>query len=557
MSKIAAVRDGPRLRLQQANSTRVPPVQASETPATQVAEPAPAVAARDWSSVGERLLSWRMLPAVVLILLTAVGIALRLAVVDEAILADELSTYWIISTNGLGGVVSTVNTDAEITPPLFFVASWLATQVDLTPELARVPSLVAGAASIPVIYMVGLRTVGRPAGLVAAAITALSPFMIYYSAEARGYALMMLMLMLSTLAMLVAVDTRRARWWVVYAVSSCAAVYTHYTCVFALAAQFLWLLWAHPEARKPALIANIGAAVAFLPWLSGLRNDLDSPTTEILSALTPFDWHNVGLSLSHMAVGYPYSILSLEELPGVPALVLFSLAVLVAIVGVAATALREGGRTGFAWVDARMVLVVALALSVPAGEAIVSAIGTNIFGGRNLAAGWPAFALVLAALLIAAGPRLRYVAVALAMGCFVLAAGGMLDERNQRPNYEAAANFINREGGPSGVVIDGAVLSPGPYSPLEVALGRSQNVFRFAAPFQRDHPFGVFDRVMPEPQVFDRAVAAAGGGPIFVVWVRNRRGPQTSLFPPNYRLADSHIYRGNAELTVQVWADRG
>ena len=33
-----------------------------------------------------------------------------------------------------------------------------------------------------------------------------------------------------------------------------------------------------------------------------------------------------------------------------------------------------------------LVLVVVLALSVPVGEALVSAVGTNLFGGRNLVA---------------------------------------------------------------------------------------------------------------------------------------------------------------------------
>ena len=89
--------------------------------------------------------------------------------------------------------------------------------------------------------------------------------------------------------MLLAVDGRRRSAWVLYAAASAGAVYTHYTSVFVLAAQLLWLLWAHPEARKPALLANAAAAAAYLPWLGGFRNDLESPTTKILSALQPFD----------------------------------------------------------------------------------------------------------------------------------------------------------------------------------------------------------------------------------------------------------------------------
>ena len=174
--------------------------------------------------------------------------------------------------------------------------------------MLRAPSFLAGVAAIPLVYLVGARTVGRTAALVAAAITALSPFMIYYSTEARGYELMVALALLSTLAMLVAIDDRRARWWALYAASSCAAVYTHYTAVFVLAAQLIWLLWARPEARRPALLANLGAALAFLPWITGLIADLNSPTTKILGALEPFDLDSVRIVLEHWSMGYPSPI---------------------------------------------------------------------------------------------------------------------------------------------------------------------------------------------------------------------------------------------------------
>ena len=64
--------------------------------------------------------------------------------------------------------------------------------------------------------------------------------MIFYSAEARGYGILMALALLSTWSLLVAVDDGRRRWWVVYGLSVCLAAYTHYTAVFVLAAQFGW-----------------------------------------------------------------------------------------------------------------------------------------------------------------------------------------------------------------------------------------------------------------------------------------------------------------------------
>ena len=135
---------------------------------------------------------------------------------------------------------------AEITPPLYFLASWLTTRVSHARAWLRLPSLIAGAITIPLVYLLGNRLLGRATALVATALTALSPFMIYYSAEARSYALMMALVLGSTLSMLLAVDTAGHVGGSLYAACSCAAFFTHYTSAFVLAAQFVWLLWAHP-----------------------------------------------------------------------------------------------------------------------------------------------------------------------------------------------------------------------------------------------------------------------------------------------------------------------
>lgn len=509
----------------------------------------------------------RATPLLIVAALTVLGVAVRIAVAHQPLFADELSTYWIVTTHGLSGVVSTVHTDAEITPPLSFVLTWLTSRIGHAPELVRAPSLIAGTLSIPLVYLLGRRTVGRPAALVATALTAFSPFMIYYSAEARAYGLIMAFVLVSTLAMLVAVDTRRRRWWVVYAAASCAAVYTHYTCVFALAAQLLWLLWAHPEARRPAILANAGAVVGFLPWTTGLIADFTSPTSEILSALSPFTPHDIRLTLEHWAIGYPYVwVARLPEMPGTPALVLLGLAVILAVAAIAARLVRDAPRHTRIAVERRLVLVVAILLAAPVGEAIVSAVGTNLFGVRNLAASWPALALVLAALMVGAGPRLRAAATAMAVVAFALAAAKMLNDSYARPDYRAAAQFVDARARPGDVVVDAtAVLSPGPLSALDVALQRPHRIERAAAPAERDHPFGFFDPIVPLGQAISRAVTAAGGHRVFLVGtvfprritgLEARTRPLRAAFPARYRRVAARRYPGMATTAVEVYAEQ-
>ncbi len=522
--------------------------------------------ARRGSTLAERLGGSPALPALVVVVLTLLGSALRLTIAQQSLFADELSTYWIVSTNGLGGVVSTVHTDAEITPPLYFVMGWLTTRIDLTPELLRAPSLVAGAAAIPLTYVLGLRTVGRWAGLVAAALTTLSPFMVFYSTEARGYECAVVFVLLSTLAMLAGVGDGRARWWVAYAACSSAAVYTHYTTVFVLAAQLLWLMWAHPQARRAALLANAGAVVTFLPWLSGLIRDFNSPTTDILNALDVLDLHTVRIVFEHWSVGYPLPRAGLQELPGGPALVLLALAVGLAIAGVAITRSRGDYPGWLTQVDRRLVLVLALALGAPLGTALFSAVGTNLIAVRHLAASWPAFALLLAALLVAGPGRLRLAAAGLAVAAFGFGAVKMLEPRYQRPDYDAAAGFIERSAPPGSVVIDGSTLSPAPLTAIDVALDRPLYVFHIGRYRVQYDPFKLLAGPPSTAKVTGRAVAAAGGQRMFVVssedFAGNPPGQDEltrqviAALPSGYRRVEARTYQGLLKLGVFVYAAR-
>jgi mannosyltransferase len=497
--------------------------------------------------------------------LTAVGLGLRLALLGQSLFADELSTWWIVSTHGLGGVVSTVHSDAEITPPLYFVLAWLTTRLDLTPELLRLPSLVAGVATVPLTYLLGARTVGRPVGLVGATLVALSPFMLFYSTEARGYALAVALVLCSTLALLAAVESGRGRWWVLYVVCSCAAVLTHYTTVFALAAQLAWALWAHPKARRPALMANAAAAVGFLPWITGLINDFESPTTDIVNAIDVLTLHSARVTLEHWTVGHPLVLANapLRALPGRLALVLLAFGLATAVAG----ALRAWRRSPPLRLDDRLALVVALALGAPAGVLVVSVVGTNLVSVRHLAASWPALSLVAGALIVAAGPRVRIAAGALVIACFAIGAVKMLEPRFQRPDYQAVGRAIDREARPGDVVIDGTSYSPAPISPLDAALHRGHKPVHLGIGRVQFDPFRILAGPPPPGPATRRALAASPRGRVFVVsseTILARSAPPRNelteqvlaAIPSRYRRVELRRYPGILRLALLVYAPR-
>lgn len=507
--------------------------------------------------------------------MTVVGAVLRVIVAHQSVFADELSTYWISTTHSFGGVLSLLYGSgpikhAEITPPLSFLASWLSTRLGATAELLRAPELLAGTATIPLIYAVGRRSVRPCAALLAAAVTALSPFMIYYSAEARAYGLMMFLVLCATLSMLLALDTGRARYWVLYGVFSAAAFYTHYTSAFVLAAALVWLLWSEPAARRPALLANIGAALLVVPWIPGLIADLDSPTITILSALSPFTASAVKVDLEHWALGYPYAVAGgLQILPGVAALVLLGVVAILSAGGLLVAAGRVGWRSPVRAVhrvvgrespDRRIRLLAAMMVATPVGESIGSAVGTHIIGVRDLGASWPFLALCAAALVTAGGRRLGAVAAALTVIAFALGALKMFDSRFERPAYQAAADYVAQHAAGRDAVVD-ITPTPGPLTGLDVTLHRRIPVFRAVQPAERDHPFGVFDAIVPLDVGVGQAVAAARGGRVFVVTAagpgrsyRSQVHDITAAFPPGYRLVTLRVWERLEQILVAVYA---
>lgn len=496
-------------------------------------------------------------PGLAVLALTAIGLVIRVLVARESLFADELSTYWIVATHGLHQVLALIYgtasvKHAEITPPLYFVASWLTVQLGHTPLLLRLPSLLAGTLTIPVIYLLGLRTVGRRPALAAAALTVVSPFMVYYATEARAYAVMMLLVSGSTLALLLALDTGRRRWWVLYALCAALAFWTHNTCLFVLGAQLVWVLWAHPEARRAALLASLGAVVLVVPWLPGFINELQSPTLTILSDLSPFSPSAVWEAVTHWMIGYPYGGLArLTQIPGTPALVLIGAAALLAGAGALHRFLAERPalpRMSTLARDDRLVLLVILLLVTPVAEGLVSAVSTHIFGLRNLAASWPALALLFSVLVLGAGPRAGLLAAALVTIALGIGSAVMIGGRYGRPQYQAAAGFVAAKARPGDVIIDETGdLSPGPLTGLDVALARRLEIVRARAPQERQHPFTLRDPYQSVAGAIALATARVKpGGRIFVVGGSFRAPTLAANAPapgPGARVASAYLRR--------------
>ncbi len=135
-------------------------------------------------------------------------------------------------------------------------------------------SALCGVLTVAVAMALGRRSGGWRAAWAAGGFAAGHPLLVYYSQEARMYALLGLVASLTLWAMVLLVESR-ARWAVVLLTGSIAlGLYTQYTYVLALLALDLafagWWLWHRRGDWKLAsqwLLAHLLAGGMFLPWL--------------------------------------------------------------------------------------------------------------------------------------------------------------------------------------------------------------------------------------------------------------------------------------------------
>ena len=449
--------------------------------------------------------------------LTVVGFALRLARYQQTILGDESSTLYLVMGNSLSEVMDSVSSDAEISPPLYFILAWLTTQLGSAPELVRLPSLIAGTVSIPLVYLVGARAVSRPAGLIAAAVMTLSPFMIFYSADGRGYAVAIALLLGSTLAMLAGARDGRTRWWVLYGLLSLLAMYTHYTSAFVLLAQLAWLFWAYPDARRPALLANAGAAVLFLPWVPSLLDDMGSPTIEVLSALQGDGFGVKRQAVTAWAVGYPFK--TPDQFPGVfPAVLATAGFLIAAATGLvrhlrtrAAARAEPDGKGPLPLVSEGMALVFALAVATGLFEVLILFLtGNDLLGARNLVTSSAGLALFIGAVLASAGRIWGSIANVLVIGSFAIGAQMTLETENELTDFKSAAAYIDAEAGPDDVIVDllSPRLTPVPLTPLDAYLPQTRPEYRPLLP-EGEPPFLPLTPIPPSASLLRQAVREA------------------------------------------------
>ncbi len=332
---------------------------------------------------------------------------------------------------------------SESAPPLYYALAWLWTQLTGTGEVGlRSLSALAGVATVPVAYLLGAELRGRRAGLTAAALVAVNPMLLWYSQEARGYALLVLLTALAALYFFRALRGTSRRDLALWGVFSALALATHYFAIFPVAFEAAWLLWR----RRGAALAGVGIVA-----VAGL-------------ALTPLLVHQMSLghaewigdrSLGHrlweagvtLVVGETGDIVARPETVQQAVLPLLALLAALALLTLRGErAERRAGGTMLALAAATVLVPLGLALAVPGKDYVLA---------RNLI---PALVPLLVAVAIGmslsrarrTGTVLAAVLVVYSLGFSVWAS---FSPSVQRPDWRAVADRIGEPAAPRAIVL--------------------------------------------------------------------------------------------------------
>jgi mannosyltransferase len=202
---------------------------------------------------------------------------------DEGIAIDSMR-------HGFGAMFDSI-AHTEGNPPFYFVLGWGWTRIFGDSEAGiRSLSALFGLATVPVVFAIGRRLATPRVALVAAALVATNPLLVWFSQEARPYALVVLLSSLSVLLLLRVLERPTTRGLAGWAVVCALTLATHYFAGLLVAIESAWLLARVRPLRLPAAaVGAVALAVAALaPLIAEQRSIQDFSFVQGESLLTRF-----------------------------------------------------------------------------------------------------------------------------------------------------------------------------------------------------------------------------------------------------------------------------
>jgi mannosyltransferase len=233
---------------------------------------------------------------VFLLIIVLLGAALRFyGIGHQGIWYDESYTFSLVHLH-LGVMLDRIP-HSESTPPLYYCCVWVWARIfGFGAAGVRTFSALCGTLTIPVAYATARKLLhGRRPALIAAALTACNPLLIWYSQEARSYEFLVLTSACTLMTFAYARERPRPLALALWAFACCCAVTTHYYAILLVVPEAAWLIYEHRYRRHVYAAIGVIAIIclALLPLIhaqdSNHMNDwiARSPLGERLTQVIP------------------------------------------------------------------------------------------------------------------------------------------------------------------------------------------------------------------------------------------------------------------------------
>jgi mannosyltransferase len=390
-----------------------------------------------------------------IVLLVALG--LRLFHLPDRVLWFDEANSMLIARAGPAEIIDAVRDDTH--SPFYYLILHYWQSVVGGETGARLLSVLAGVATVAVVYSLGCALVGRGGGVAAAAFLAGCPLHVWYSQEIRMYAVQTLLVALSFLFMVLAFRRQRLALWIGYSVATALSLYAQYASIYAVIAQNIFVVacyWHDRPKLRSWFIWQAVAAMLFAPWLPVFISQTKMAMGS--SWLGPLEFSRVLAFFSLFSGAYL----------GDPHGRFVSVAItLVALVISAAILLRRRE-------SRQSTVLLVLWFVVPLVLLVLQSLNQNRFLPRVLLCTTPPFALLLGCAVTQPGKMASY-ALAVLTGIALLAANVYalknyysLENRWVKSGLREAAGKLARELKPGDIVVH---ITESSFRPFQYYLG--------------------------------------------------------------------------------------
>gem|GEM_PF-1643645 len=211
----------------------------------------------------------KFLPPMLLLFILALAAVLRIYHLSfKSISIDEAIGGFYAMEPLLRVIILTIN---DVHPPLFYVIHhfWIAL-FGMSEVALRSISVLFALLSVIGLYKLGKLIFNRRVGLIAAFLLAISPWHIWISQNARSNSLLLFLIIVSIYSFFQLLETKRKKWFAVYACVTTIAIYTHYFAFMIWIAQNLYVILSAYARRRIFFNwwqAQIVILACYLFWL--------------------------------------------------------------------------------------------------------------------------------------------------------------------------------------------------------------------------------------------------------------------------------------------------